>query len=360
MNIVVLQDYLRSGGTERQAVLLSDAFAREGHATTLLCFRPRGPLAPTLKVAELQALQKRDWGWDWFAPGLLGTLERLGPDCVLCLGRMANCHAGFVQERFPKVSVVGSMRTGKALPWLFRRSLRKVRHIVANSEEAAENLVTRYGVPNEKISAIANSLVFREPASAELRKAVRTRERLRDDELVLLNVAMFRPEKNQRELIELAAALPASLAWRLWLAGEGPTLEACKDFAQERGVAERVRFLGWVSDPTPLYAAADLAVHASTSEALSNFLIEAQSQGLPAVAYEAQGNAECVLPGETGFIVPQGERSAFRDAVARLAGENGETKALRADKARRFARERFDPVTQAKAYLALFEKLRCQ
>ena len=34
---------------------------------------------------------------------------------------------------------------------------------------------------------------------------------------------MFRPEKNQRELIELCSLLPGYLDWQLWLGGEGVT-----------------------------------------------------------------------------------------------------------------------------------------
>jgi predicted ABC-type transport system involved in lysophospholipase L1 biosynthesis ATPase subunit len=44
MKILIIQDHLRSGGTERQSVLLANAFAAAGHPATLLTFRPGGPL----------------------------------------------------------------------------------------------------------------------------------------------------------------------------------------------------------------------------------------------------------------------------------------------------------------------------
>jgi len=43
------------------------------------------------------------------------------------MGRMANCYAGYIQQSCPAAAVIGTMRTGKPLPWLFRRSLRRVR-----------------------------------------------------------------------------------------------------------------------------------------------------------------------------------------------------------------------------------------
>ena len=39
---------------------------------------------------------------------------------------------------------------------------------------------------------------------------------------------MFRPEKNQRALLEIAAGLPGDWDWRLWLAGEGPERAPCE------------------------------------------------------------------------------------------------------------------------------------
>ena len=134
MKILILQDFLRSGGTERQCVLLANAFAAAGNKVTLLTFRPGGALAGTVSPAvHHAALQPFDLGLDWFAPGLISTVRRAAPDVILCLGRMANCH-GWRLARF--APVVATMRTGKSLPAWFRRTLRAAAHVVANSEEA--------------------------------------------------------------------------------------------------------------------------------------------------------------------------------------------------------------------------------
>ena len=61
MNIVVLQDYLRSGGTERQSLLLTQAYAAAGHRTTLLTFRPDGALALGIGVVGYHYLGELEW-----------------------------------------------------------------------------------------------------------------------------------------------------------------------------------------------------------------------------------------------------------------------------------------------------------
>ena len=168
---------------------------------------------------------------------------------------------------------------------------------------------------------------------------------------------MFRPEKGQSELLTTAAQLPSGLDWQLWLAGDGPALDACRKSATALGLDNRVRFLGWQASPAPLYAAADVAVHASSSEGLSNFLIEAQAHGVPAVAYEAQGVGECLIPKDTGYVIPPGDRGAFVEAVLRLGQSDPAAKSGRSDRARRFARERFDPASRTRSYLDLFSRL---
>ncbi len=173
---------------------------------------------------------------------------------------------------------------------------------------------------------------------------------------VLLCVAMFRPEKNQRELVELAAALPATGDWQLWLAGDGPARAACERLVARRQLAARVKFLGFHRDPTPLYRAADVAVHASRSESLSNFLIEAQAHGLPAVVYHAQGIAECFVPGVTGWVVPPGDRAAWIARLAPLLADPARRQACAAP-ARQHARQQFDAPRQVRAYLDLFTRL---
>ncbi|MEX2044521.1 MAG: glycosyltransferase [Opitutus sp.] len=361
MKILLVQDILRSGGTERQTVRLANAFSAAGHRSVLLTFRPGGRLAGTVDDGvERIVLQPFDLGIDWFAPGLSREVRRAAPDIVLCMGRMANCHAGAVQDALDPgrpAAVVATMRTGKPLPWLFRRSLHRVRHIVANSREARDALVREHRIPGERITVIHNSLVFPPGNAKDRNTALRATQGATDQTTVMLCVAMFRPEKNQRELIEIVAGLPPSTDWQLWLAGDGPARAACERFVLSRKLGRRVRFPGFQADPSPLYDAADLAVHASWSEALSNFLIEAQAHGLPAVAFEARGIRECVLPDETGWVIPRGDRAAFRAALEREMRRPPATRAMIAASARNFARATFDPARQVDAHLDLFTRL---
>ena len=81
MKIVIIQDYLRWGGTEKQAVLLADYFQGEGNDVSVLTFRPGGELAERLKNLGVvhAALQKRDLGVLLLRAG---TPAQSGPRCA--------------------------------------------------------------------------------------------------------------------------------------------------------------------------------------------------------------------------------------------------------------------------------------
>jgi len=362
MKILVVQDYLRSGGTERQTALLARAFAEAGHETHLVTFRPGGALRPdaTPNRLTLFSLQRRDTKLDWWAPGLRRYARELQPAIGLCMGRMANSYGGALQKVLPDTAVVSTLRTGKKLPLPFRRSLHLTRHTIANSRAAQQYLREEHHLPEDRVSVIPNGLVFGPPLetakSTPKRNETRRKLGVSSDEVLLIDVAMFRPEKNQRALIEMAARINPQLPWKLCLVGDGPARRSCQQRAAELGLADRVLFPGWSADPRPFYAAGDIAVHASRRESLSNFLIEAQAHGLPVVASAARGVDETFIDGQSGSLIAPDDGDTFAAAVTRLIADAPRRAAMGARGAQ-YARQTFSTESQIKAHLDLFEEL---
>ncbi len=383
MKILLVQDRLRGGGTERQTAFLAAAFARCGHPVSVLTFRPGGALVPELAAAgvAVRPLQPFDTGLDWFAPGLVAAARAGAPEIVLCMGRMANCRAAQLQRVLPLAAVVATVRTGKALPWLYRRGLRTAHGIIANSEFARRTLVAPEGAADRCV-VIRNSLLHSalladevtpaiapggaarqssdHPAAAPVGGAARqSDDHAPSAQPLLLCVAQFRREKNQRELLEIAALLPRDLPWHLAFVGEGPTRTECERRAAALGLADRIVFHGWQADPARFYRDAAIAVLTSQRESLPNFLVEAQCAGVPVVTYEVGGAAECFRDGETGHLIPAGDRARFAATLAELLAAHPRRAAMSAA-ACAWARTEFDPDRQVAAHLEFFAQLRAR
>ncbi|HSM13403.1 MAG TPA: glycosyltransferase family 4 protein, partial [Thermoanaerobaculia bacterium] len=141
---------------------------------------------------------------------------------------------------------------------------------------------------------------------------------------------------------ELPALLERVPEARFVFAGGGDRLEEFRTRCAPLG--DRVHFPGGVlHDELPdLYRAADLfvlpAVHDASGnvDGLPNVILEAMASGLPVVASAISGIPIAVADGETGALVPEGDRAALREAVAGLLSDPGR-RARWGDEARRRA-----------------------
>ncbi len=79
---------------------------------------------------------------------------------------------------------------------------------------------------------------------------------------------------------------------------------------------------------------ADVVVSASNRpEGFGRVIVEAQAMGRPVVATDHGGARETVLPGETGWLVPPGDRNALAAAIERGAGADARRIARRSPSA---------------------------
>lgn len=154
------------------------------------------------------------------------------------------------------------------------------------------------------------------PPSPEEKRALRRAMELPENALVLIYAAEFSGRKNQEMLISAMPELPNAV---LLLPGRGALLDDCRTLAQQKGVADRVRFPGFTSNIEQYYRAADLCVSSSRSEGLPFNVMEAMACGLPAVLSDVKGHEDLVRSGENGLLFPYDDQNAFIRAVKQAA-----------------------------------------
>lgn len=123
-------------------------------------------------------------------------------------------------------------------------------------------------------------------------------------------------------LLEAVAGVAAELPGDLVLAGEGPDGARLRARAADLGLADRVRFAGWVSgaEKFTLFGAAAVVAVPSRFETFGIVAVEAAASGSPVVAFDIDCLRE-VVPEGVGVRVPAFDTTAYGRALVDIAAD---------------------------------------
>lgn len=134
---------------------------------------------------------------------------------------------------------------------------------------------------------------------------------------VLVMVARFEEQKDHRTLI-LALELLKYNEWLLRLVGDGPLLEDVKKLAQEKGISDRIEYLGRRKDVPEILRESDVFILSTKWEGFPRSILEAMRAALPVVASRVAGIPESVIDSETGYLVPVGDHILLSERIRKL------------------------------------------
>jgi glycosyltransferase involved in cell wall biosynthesis len=237
--------------------------------------------------------------------------------------------SAFMQVPWPIAAAVVSVE--KLIPWVYRDMT-----FLAVSESSRQDLVAR-GVPSERIDLLYNGI---NPPSLEPPPMAERPCRI-------AYLGRLEPYKRVDLLLRaVAALLPRFPQLELVVVGRGAEGEALAALAAQLGIAERVRFTGFVSDAErdASLAGARVCVCPSVKEGWGITVVEANALGVPVVATDAPGLRDAVRRDETGLLVADGPPERFVagvvEAVSTLLSDEARLTRLSREAAR-WAR-RFD------------------
>ncbi len=210
---------------------------------------------------------------------------------------------------------------GRALARAFTRSQCRTLDLLVSPSEPMHKALLDYGVtvPIEVIPTgmPAESFVPGDGARFRQRFQIPSFARL------LTYVGRVAHEKNIEFLLRMFVHVRASRPdTMLLIAGEGPALPGLQTLAAELGIAESVRFIGYLERLPGLadcYAAANVFVFASRTETQGLVLLEAMAQGTPVVSTAELGTRTILTP-DSGAVVAPEDVMAFSGAVLRVLG----------------------------------------
>lgn len=186
---------------------------------------------------------------------------------------------------------------------------------IAPSSATAEYLRS-FGIAAERIVVtpfVVDNDYWTNRAAQVDRDAVRSTWGCSNGEPVVLFCAKLQPWKRPQDVLQAFAKADLADA-RLIMAGEGSMREQLGAEAKRLGIAERVKFVGFVnqSQLPALYRSADVMVLPSEYDPCPVVVCEAMLCGCPVILSDRiRGRFELVRPGETGFIYPCGDIDAL-------------------------------------------------
>jgi len=304
MSVLHLLGTAGDGGAETYFVDLVTALQRAGVVQAAAIRRHAG------RAAALQAA-----GVPVKVLGFGGPLDILTKTAAAGFGRLQDAKLLLAwMNRAARHTPKGPWaRIGRLGGYYNLKYYRGFEELVANTEDIAEWIVSQ-GWPAGRVRCIPN-FAAAPPDGAGLDRAS-----LETPAGAPLLLAMGRLHDSKAHDVSLRALAELPDAY-LWIAGVGPLEAKLKAMAEALGVAARVRFLGWRSDPSALYRTADVCVFPSRYEPLGNVVIQAWAHGLPVVAAASQGPQALIEDGRDGLLVPVDDAPALAEGVRRLLAE---------------------------------------
>ncbi len=146
---------------------------------------------------------------------------------------------------------------------------------------------------------------------------------------------------------------------RLVMVGGGPLRSAAQALLTAAGIADLCWLPGERADVPELMRGLQCFVLPSLAEGVSNTILEAMATALPVIATNVGGNAELVLHGQTGEIVPAADPQALAASLAALARQP-DLAAAYGRAGRSEVEARFSLPVMVATYQALYDRLLAQ
>jgi glycosyltransferase involved in cell wall biosynthesis len=365
------------GGTESHLLDLLPALKDRGYEVAAFCFTEKGSRAGQLEAAGIPVAVAASFGATR-KRSLLAPF-RIASGAARLSRWIRVWRPAIVHFFLPGPYLAGApmaIATGVPIKIMSRRSLADYQRnwpgaaqleralhsrmdaVIGNSRAVVEELIWKEGCPEGQARLIYNGVRVLDPETT--RAKARSRLGLDEHAFVATMVANLFSYKGYLNLIAALSAIAAKLPipWVVLCAGRdsGSGAEIARAIT-DAGLDDHVRLLGERSDISLLLQASDIGILVSTrSEGFSNAVLESMAAGLPMVVTDVGGNAEAVVHGETGFVVPPHEPPAIGAAILRLASDPDLRRNMGA-RARERVAQHFSLAASVEQYCALYEEL---
>jgi len=345
------------GGAEEQVMLLSLGLRARGWEVKIVSLLPLFPLSAELEASDISISSlgmKRGIPDPRALWKLIVELRSFQPDVVHCHMPQANLLARAVRPLQPVPVLISTLHnltmerisgsSGSFLEKAHGWTDRYCDLTTVICTPAVKGYVERGAVRADKVAVLYNGVNTKNFQADPAVREEYLRELGVEGKFVWLAIGRLELAKDYPNMIR-AFQVVVERSRRetvLLICGQGSRENEIRAQISACGLDAHVKFLGVRRDIPNVMNAADGFVLSSYLEGLPMVLLQASSVGMPMVATDVGGNAEVVIDGSNGFVVPVRDHPALATAMQRVLTLPDSDRAAMAARGRLYARENFE------------------
>lgn len=187
--------------------------------------------------------------------------------------------------------------------------------IVVISDEMKKEAIEMFPFLKDKLIRIYNSFNFEEI----YKKSEENIEKELEGKYILAIARLEETQKDFTTLIKAYSKIANEVEENLYIIGDGRHREQLENLAKELNLNERIKFLGFKTNPYPYLKRANLFVHSSKFEGFGLVILEAMILGKMVIATNCPtGPSELLDNGKNGILVEVGNVDEMAENMKKI------------------------------------------
>ncbi|MEC8558007.1 MAG: glycosyltransferase [Planctomycetota bacterium] len=336
------------GGMERCITRVANGLNRELFRASVICLDRTGTAQDWLEVDDVEVIELRKGSGNSFQviKKLASCLVDIRADVVHSHNWGTLVETALAAKRIKSIShvhaergsVLGSDNPGRLKEFVRQQVMRwaigRARTVMTNSHCVAGKIEKACGQLGDKLAIIPNGVDV--PYSSEwlneARHSIRSRHSISSNVFLLGTVGRLVGVKNfplAIEALQLARKTCKHREVCLMIVGDGPERSSLEALVRKASLQDHVHFVGHQENAWQFLSAFDAYTNCSTSEGMSQSIMEAMAVGKPVIASNV-GDSSRMLAGESpcGIIFNSQDALEFAKAIEKLVNSPEQSKLL--------------------------------
>jgi len=328
INILFIMPQLNRGGAEGVIVNILNSLNRNNFNVSLLLFEKKGDLISNIKNdVNIYQLNSKKVSIGVFKA--VKEIYRLHPDIVFSgisnLNIYLSAFIPILKLILPNIKFLARQasilslnnkqeRAPKIYELLHKSIYKNYDLIICQSTYMQQDLISNYNFPKTKTTVINNPINIKKVCKNSLKEVEYPFSK---EYINLIAVGNLRYEKRFDLLLRSFALLDNR--YRLTIIGDGVKREELIELTKKLNITNKVKFLGYKSNPYPYIKESDLFVLTSEYEGFPNVVLEANLLGIFVVGFKSIGGVtEIINNKSSGLLVKFGDTKSLANTIKKI------------------------------------------